>query len=146
MARLRRHLALAAVILGATVLAVALAAAVEALRVLTEILPKNQVHDTYFVVPGAWIGLLLFVGGAIVDIAFRRTAARLGRPAPAVWKSHLLFTTGLLIVALAAGAGVLVKSDWQVALVLNASFLLLLIAHGTALAIGGTLLLRARTS
>ena len=146
MARLHRQVAFAAVVSGLILLVAAAAATVNAVWVFLQLLPESQFHDTYFVVSGAWIGLLIYAAGVVADIAFQGPAARLGRPAPAVWQSHLLFTTALVIVALAVGAGAFVDTDWQAALVLNAILILLLVAHGTALAVGGTLTLRARAS
>lgn len=146
MARLRRPLALAAIVSGAALLVVAAAATVNGVRVLMQLHPANQIHDTYFVVPSIWTGLLIYAAGVVGDIAFRGTAKEVGRPAPAIWQSHLLLTTLLLIVALAARVGTLVDTYWQMALVLNATLILLLLAHGAALALGGALLLRARTS
>jgi hypothetical protein len=139
-ARIRRQVAVAAIAAGAVLVVVVAALAVNAIWLSARLVPSNQVHDTYFVVPSAWVGLLIFGAGAIGDLAFRGAAARFGRPAPAIWQSHLFFTTVLIIIALVAWA--LVDMTWQMALFLYAIYSLMLLAHGTALTLGGLLVLQ----
>lgn len=140
MARLRRQVAVAAIIAGGVLLVAVAALTVNAIWLGTQGVASNQVHDTYFIVPSIWIGLIIFGVGAVGDMAFRGGAARFGRPAPAIWQSHLLFTTVLIIVALAAMA--LMDMTWEMAVFLYAIYGLMLLAHGTALALGGMLVLR----
>lgn len=139
-ARLSSYVATAVVVAGGLLLLVTVASTVNAIRLLSEVLESPRL-DFYFVVPPTWNGLLLYGVGVVGDLIFRGTAVPLGRPARTLWQTHLVVTTLLILVALAAGA--VAPSDWRMALVLNGLYVVMLVAHGTALVLGGMLFLRA---
>jgi hypothetical protein len=104
-----------------------------------QLVRSNQIQDTYFIMPGASI-LLIFGVGVAGDLAFRSRAMRFGRRAVVIWRTHLLFTSALVLAALAAATQAEMTSPALI-LVL-ATTPLLLVAHGTALAAGGVVVLR----
>jgi hypothetical protein len=139
--RLRRKIAIVAIVAGGMVVVAVAALTVNAIWLGAQLVASSpDVQDIYFIVPSVWIGLIIFGVGAVGDMAFRGGAARLGRPASTIWQSHLLFTTVLIIVALATRG--LLGMTWQTALVLHAMYGLMLLAHGAALVFGGMLVLR----
>src|SRR5262245_43456679 len=120
-ARFRRELAATGIVAGALVSMAAAVVAMNAIRVVTTVLPSSQLHDTYFVISGAHIGFLIYGVGIAADLALLTLAKRLDRSARAILQIHLVFTTVLLTVALAAASGLLVKNAWHMVLVLNSS-------------------------
>ena len=102
--------------------------------------------DFYFVAPNFWTLVILFGVGAVSNIALRRQAANLGRPAGLISRVHLI-VTGLLLIAALLGIGRILavghsQPTWPVVLVVIGAIPLMLLAHGTALAAGGFLALR----
>ena len=144
-ARLRPYVAAAALVAGALLLLVTVSSTVSAIRVLTHVYSSPRLgHDTYFVVSHAWTGLFIYGAGVVGVLAFRAMAAGIGRSARLLWRTHFAVTTFLLLIPLAADAGAVMTSDWQMALLLNGTYVLMLLAHSTALIWGGLLLRKWR--
>ena len=140
MPQLRQQAAIAAVAVG-SILAVAGTAVIVTLIALgMQLVSSNQLHDTYFVLPSAWVTLLMFAIGVIADVAFLSRATRLGRRAALIWKTHLLFTTGSIIAWLVAGS--VAEMTWPVLIIQLGVPPLILVAHGAALAAAGATVLR----
>lgn len=82
--------------------------------------------------------MLVFAVGAVGDIAFRARAPRLGRRAALIWRTHLLFTTALLVAWLFAGTQA--EMTQQVVTVVYGTAPLMVFAHGAALAAGAVIM------
>jgi hypothetical protein len=118
---------------------------VNAIRVLTHVYSSTPLgHDTYYVVSRLRIALFIYGAGVVGVLAFRAMAVGIGRPARVLWRTHFAVTTLLTLVALAPDAGGVMTGGWQMALLVNGTYVLVLLAHSTALIWGGMLLLRAR--
>lgn len=142
-ARLRPYAATAAIVAGALLLVVTANSTVNALRVVAHVYSSTpNIQDTYYVVPRIWVGLFVYGAGVLGGMAFRAMAGAAGRAARVLWRTHLVATTLLILVALALNAGAVIASDWQIALLVNGTYLLMLLAHSAALIVGGLLLVR----
>jgi hypothetical protein len=140
MAPVRQRIALVAIVVGAVLAVAGMALAANAIWVASRPVAPDQPFDAYYVWPSPWLIPAVFSVGALGDMALRKPATRFGRRAPLIWRTHLLFTTALLIAWLAAGAQV--EMTWHVKLLFYATYPLMLIAHGAALAAGGMLVSR----
>ena len=142
-ARFRPYAATAAIVAGAFLLVVTVNSTVNAVRVVTDVYSSPpSIQDTYYVVSNLWIGLFLYGAGVFGGLTFRAWAGAAGRPARLLWRTHLVVTTLLILVALAPSAGAVRVNDWQAALVVNGIYVLILLAHSAALIVGGMLLVR----
>jgi hypothetical protein len=101
-----------------------------------------HVQDTYFIVgPSLSISIVIFAVGVLVGLAFRARASTFGRRAVVVWWVHLLCTTALIVMALAAHA---LATTLYGVLFGYAVPTLLLLVHGVGLMAGGLVVLRSR--
>jgi lysylphosphatidylglycerol synthetase-like protein (DUF2156 family) len=136
----RERIRVAAVVVGSLLAAAALASIADLVWVLTRPPAPHQLVDTYYVLPNPWITVAVFAAGIVGDVMFRARAGEFGPRAVAIWRTHLLFTTALLVVWLIAGAQA--GMTQAVVLVVYAACPLMLFAHGAALAGAGLVLRR----
>ena len=140
MLRHRQHFAIAAVAVGLLLAATGAVLSASVWNVVQSV-ARTQQHDTYFVMPGMSL-LILFGVGVVGGIVFRRHSAKVVPGGDFIWQAHLAVTTVLLAAAFLAAA----QSDktWTLITVTLASAPLMLLAHGSALAAGGLIALRAK--
>lgn len=138
---LRLYVAIAAVVAGGLLLLLTVTSTANAIRLVSEILGSPQPYFVSIVVPPAWNGLLLYGIGVLGNVIFRGAAVPLGRQAEMLWRTHLVFTTLLIVLVFASEA--VAPIDWRMALALSGLYVLMLVAHGSALVFGGVLFLRS---
>lgn len=140
MTRIARPAALTAIVIGVVLATAGAAALVASGWVGVQFLRSSTLHDTYFMAPGVSM-LVVFGIGVASDIVFRSQATRFGRRAVLVWRTHLAFTTVLIVAAGVATARA--QMTWPSLILFTAVIPLMLIAHGVGLVAGGMVVLRA---
>jgi hypothetical protein len=107
---------------------------------------QSTQHDAYYVLPAPAVGIVVFGGGLLISLLFAKRLRVYGEGVVLVQRVHLVSTTVLVVTWAIVQA--LVVSIWQrdaqlPAMVLSATLVLMLVAHGIALAAAGMFLSRA---
>jgi hypothetical protein len=106
---------------------------------------QSTQHDEYYMLPAPAVGIVVFGAGLLISLLFAKRLRLYGKGVVFVQRVHLVSTTVLVVTW--SILQVLVGSVWQrdaqiPAMVLSATLVLMLVAHGIALAATGMFLSR----